>query len=96
MGVGSLAYKSNQGPPKIMKDKGFGDLQIRLFIVKTSCRFGGPRESLVPAYDARSHSWGTSFSHFVSSIRCHAMSKEGEVWMDASYWICSFEPWMKT
>eukprot|EP00434_Breviolum_minutum_P000023 symbB.v1.2.000020.t1/scaffold5.1/size591573/20 len=37
-----------------------------------------------------SHSWGTSFSHFVSSIRCHAMSKEGEVWMDASYWICSF------
>eukprot|EP00913_Durusdinium_trenchii_P017245 g16215.t1 len=38
-----------------------------------------------------SHSWGTSFSHFVQSIRCHALSKEGSAsWIDAAYWICSF------
>ncbi|CAK9017602.1 unnamed protein product [Durusdinium trenchii] len=38
-----------------------------------------------------SHSWGTSFAHFVHSIRCHALSKEGPTfWMDAAYWICSF------
>ncbi|CAK9110650.1 Probable outer membrane protein PmpB (Polymorphic membrane protein B) [Durusdinium trenchii] len=38
-----------------------------------------------------SHSWGTSFSHFVHSIGCHALSKEGPTsWMDAAYWICSF------
>ena len=39
----------------------------------------------------RSHSWGTSFAHFVRSIRCHALSKEGPTsWIDAAYWICSF------
>ncbi|CAK9029574.1 Probable outer membrane protein pmp20 (Polymorphic membrane protein 20), partial [Durusdinium trenchii] len=37
-----------------------------------------------------SHSWGTSFSHFVRSIRSHAMSKGGQTWTDAAYWICSF------
>ncbi|CAK9110651.1 Putative outer membrane protein PmpB [Durusdinium trenchii] len=38
-----------------------------------------------------SHSWGTSFAHFVRSIRCHALSKEGPTsWIDAAYWICSF------
>ncbi|CAK9008684.1 Putative outer membrane protein PmpB [Durusdinium trenchii] len=38
-----------------------------------------------------SHSWDTSFSHFVHSIRCHALSKEGPTsWIDAAYWICSF------
>ena len=41
--------------------------------------------------ELRSHSWGTSFSHFVRSIRCHALSKEGPTsWIDAAYWICSF------
>ncbi|CAL1141136.1 unnamed protein product [Cladocopium goreaui] len=38
-----------------------------------------------------SHSWGTSFPHFVQSIQCHALSKEGPTsWIDAAYWICSF------
>ncbi|CAL1141939.1 unnamed protein product [Cladocopium goreaui] len=38
-----------------------------------------------------SHSWGTSFPHFVCSIQCHALSKEGPTsWIDAAYWICSF------
>ncbi|CAK8988283.1 CSC1-like protein At4g15430 [Durusdinium trenchii] len=37
-----------------------------------------------------SHSWGTSFRHFVQSIQSHALSKEGEDWKFASYWICSF------
>ncbi|CAE7458664.1 pmpB, partial [Symbiodinium necroappetens] len=37
-----------------------------------------------------SHSWGTSFAHFVRSIHCHALSREGQRWMDVSYWICSF------
>ncbi|CAL1156681.1 unnamed protein product [Cladocopium goreaui] len=38
-----------------------------------------------------SHSWGASFPHFVHSIQCHALSKEGPTsWMDAAYWICSF------
>ncbi|CAL1173608.1 unnamed protein product [Cladocopium goreaui] len=38
-----------------------------------------------------SHSWGTSFPHFVHSIQCHALSKEGPTsWIDAAYWICSF------
>eukprot|EP00438_Fugacium_kawagutii_P023264 Skav224629 [mRNA] locus=scaffold1903:88342:89974:+ [translate_table: standard] len=37
-----------------------------------------------------SHSWGTSFRHFVRSIDCHALSKEGPAWKDAAYWICSF------
>ncbi|CAL1141954.1 unnamed protein product, partial [Cladocopium goreaui] len=37
-----------------------------------------------------SHSWGTSFPHFVCSIQCHALSKEGPTsWIDAAYWICS-------
>ncbi|CAE7594077.1 pmpB [Symbiodinium natans] len=37
-----------------------------------------------------SHSWGTSFAHFARSIHCHALSAEGQLWMGASYWICSF------
>ncbi|CAL1148547.1 unnamed protein product, partial [Cladocopium goreaui] len=38
-----------------------------------------------------SHSWGTSFPHFVNSIQCHALSKEGPTsWVNAAYWICSF------
>jgi len=37
-----------------------------------------------------SHSWATSFAHFVRSIHCHARSREGQRWMDVSYWICSF------
>eukprot|EP00438_Fugacium_kawagutii_P011401 Skav219008 [mRNA] locus=scaffold169:573971:596692:+ [translate_table: standard] len=37
-----------------------------------------------------SHSWGTGFRHFVRSIQCHALSKEGPGWTDAAYWICSF------
>ena len=45
--------------------------------------------------ELRSHSWGTSFSHFVHSIGCHALSKEGPTsWMDAAYWICSFVTWI--
>ena len=27
-----------------------------------------------------SHSWGTSFAHFVRSIHCHALSREGQRW----------------
>ena len=37
-----------------------------------------------------SHSWGTGFAHFVRSLRSHALSKEGQVWREATYWICSF------
>ncbi|CAL1141141.1 unnamed protein product [Cladocopium goreaui] len=38
-----------------------------------------------------SHCWGANFSHFVRSIQCHALSKEGPIsWFDAAYWICSF------
>eukprot|EP00438_Fugacium_kawagutii_P022771 Skav200416 [mRNA] locus=scaffold3377:5448:9919:+ [translate_table: standard] len=37
-----------------------------------------------------SHSWITGFRHFVDSIHCHALSKEGPAWTDAAYWICSF------
>ncbi|CAK9116133.1 unnamed protein product [Durusdinium trenchii] len=54
------------------------------------------RESFVTLWGGRqvdyfvSHSWGTSFSHFVRSIRSHAMSKGGQTWTDATYWICSF------
>ena len=45
----------------------------------------------------RSHSWGTSFPHFVHSIQCHALSKEGPTsWIDAAYWICSFATWRRT
>ena len=45
----------------------------------------------------RSHSWGTSFPHFVHSIQCHALSKEGPTsWVDAAYWICSFATWLET
>ena len=48
------------------------------------------------ALSLRSHSWGTSFAHFVRSIRCHALSKEGSTsWIDAAYWICSFAPGRK-
>ena len=49
-----------------------------------------------PAFWVRSHSWGTSFPHFVHSIQCHALSKEGPTsWVDAAYWICSFATWLK-
>ena len=42
----------------------------------------------------RSHSWGTTFTHFVHSIRSHALAKEGIAsWADTAYWICSFAPW---
>ena len=50
-----------------------------------------------PAFWGRSHSWGTSFPHFVCSIQCHALSKEGPTsWIDAAYWICSFATWRRT
>ena len=50
-----------------------------------------------PAFWVRSHSWGTSFPHFVQSIQCHALSKEGPTsWIDAAYWICSFATWRRT
>ena len=45
----------------------------------------------------RSHSWGTSFPHFVNSIQCHALSKEGPTsWVNAAYWICSFATWRRS
>ena len=48
-------------------------------------------------FSIRSHSWGASFPHFVHSIQCHALSKEGPTsWMDAAYWICSFATWRRT
>ena len=34
-----------------------------------------------------SHSWGTSFQHFVQCLRHHASSVNA---LDAAYWICSF------
>jgi len=37
-----------------------------------------------------SHYWGTSFRHFVESIRKHAETVGGpKVWRKGSYWICS-------
>ncbi|CAE7252395.1 unnamed protein product [Symbiodinium natans] len=42
-----------------------------------------------------SHFWGTSFRHFVFSIRKHAesvavVSNHADPWADRTYWICSF------
>jgi len=37
-----------------------------------------------------SHSWGTSFVHFVRSIRHHAEFVAGDAWRHETYWVCSF------
>lgn len=40
-----------------------------------------------------SHFWGTSFRHFVHSVRKHAESVSHHLqcpWQDPTYWICSF------
>jgi len=36
-----------------------------------------------------SHYWGTSFSDFVCSIRCHAKHYSQKEWRNVSYWVCS-------
>ena len=57
----------------------------------------GPAPKRLLVFWVRSHSWGTSFPHFVQSIQCHALSKEGPTsWIDAAYWICSFATWRRT
>ena len=74
----------------------FGKVVFELFSSNVCAPFAQALQAS-PAFWGRSHSWGTSFPHFVCSIQCHALSKEGPTsWIDAAYWICSFATWRRT